>query len=59
MRGLIESTFGWAITCHKAQGSQWKNVIVMDERIGKTKEDRRKWLYTAITRAQEGLVIAS
>jgi exodeoxyribonuclease-5 len=56
-KGLIEATFGWAITCHKAQGSQWENVIVWDDGLGKTNEDRCRWLYTAITRAERGLVL--
>jgi exodeoxyribonuclease-5 len=56
-KNLIEATFGWAITCHKAQGSQFKNVIVWDDHLGRTNEDRARWLYTAITRAEEGLVI--
>jgi exodeoxyribonuclease-5 len=34
-RRLIEATFGWAITCHKAQGSQWENVIVIDDHWAK------------------------
>jgi exodeoxyribonuclease-5 len=55
-RGLVECTYGWAITCHKSQGSQWKNVILYDDRWGRG-EQRRKWLYTGITRAEEGLVI--
>ena len=54
---LIEATFGWAITCHKAQGSQWENVFVWDDGLGKTDQDRRCWLYTAITRAEKGLVL--
>lgn len=54
---LVEATFGWAITCHKAQGSGFDNVIVWDEHFGRTDEDRRRWLYTAITRAEQGLVI--
>jgi exodeoxyribonuclease-5 len=54
---LVEATYGWAITCHKAQGSAWENVIVWDDRLGRTKEDRARWLYTAITRAETGLVI--
>ena len=54
---LTEATFGWAITCHKAQGSQWENVIVWDDGLGRTEQDRRRWLYTAITRAERGLVI--
>jgi exodeoxyribonuclease V len=56
-RWLIEATFGYAITCHKSQGSQWDNVIVWDDKLGQTRRDRAQWLYTAITRASEGLVI--
>ena len=56
-RKLTEATFGWAITAHKAQGSQWENVIVWDDGLGKSDLDRRRWLYTAITRAERGLVI--
>jgi exodeoxyribonuclease-5 len=57
MRGLVESDWGYAITCHKSQGSQWKNVLVYDDGLGRTPEDRARWLYTAITRAEQGLVI--
>ncbi|MBR0674986.1 AAA family ATPase [Roseomonas alkaliterrae] len=57
LRGLIETSWGYAITCHKAQGSQWENVIVYDDRLSRTPEDRARWLYTAITRAERGLVI--
>jgi len=57
MRGLIESSWGYAITCHKAQGSQWQNVIVYDDGLSRTAEERNRWLYTAITRAERGLVI--
>ena len=56
-RHLTEATFGWAITGHKSQGSQWKNVIVWDDGLGRNEQDRRRWLYTVITRAEEGLVI--
>jgi exodeoxyribonuclease V len=54
---LTEATFGWAITAHKAQGSQWENVIVWDDGLGRSEIDRRRWLYTAITRAERGLVL--
>jgi exodeoxyribonuclease-5 len=57
MRGLIETVWGYAITCHKSQGSQWENVIVYDDGLGRTAEDRARWLYTAITRAEQGLAI--
>lgn len=56
-RKLTEATFGWAITAHKAQGSQWENVIVWDDGLGRSDLDRRRWLYTAITRAERGLVL--
>ena len=56
-KGLIEAVWGYAITCHKSQGSQWENVIVYDDGLGRTAEDRARWLYTAITRAEQGLVI--
>ena len=58
-RGLIQSSWGYAITCHKAQGSQWRNVVVFDDGFGRTAEDRNRWLYTAITRAETGLLILS
>jgi exodeoxyribonuclease-5 len=58
-RTLTEATFGWAITGHKSQGSQWENVIVWDDGLGRNEADRRRWLYTVITRAERGLVILS
>jgi len=57
MRGLIETVWGYAITAHKSQGSSWPNVIVYDDGLGRTAEDRNRWLYTAITRAEQGLVL--
>jgi exodeoxyribonuclease-5 len=56
-RLLTEATYGWAITGHKSQGSQWENVVVWDDGLGRTETDRRRWLYTALTRAERGLVI--
>ena len=58
-RGLIQSSWGYAITCHKAQGSQFPTVIVVDDGFGHTAEERSRWLYTAITRAERGLLILS
>jgi len=55
-RNYDEFTFGWALTCHKAQGSQFDNVVVFDE--GRVfREDAAKWTYTAITRAAEKVVV--
>lgn len=47
--------FGYAMTVHKAQGSEWPNVVLIDEYHRAT--ERREWLYTAITRAAERIVI--
>lgn len=44
--------FAYALTCHKAQGSQWNNVLVFDESAS-FQENRDNWLYTAVTRAAE------
>lgn len=50
--------FGYALTVHKAQGSQADTVIVFEERTRHMDdEDWRRWLYTAVTRAQRRLVI--
>jgi exodeoxyribonuclease-5 len=51
-----EFTFGWAITCHKSQGSQWDTVVVFDESSG-FREARSKWLYTAVTRAAQAVTV--
>lgn len=48
--------FAYAITCHKAQGSEFDFVIVFDESWA-FQEERNKWLYTAITRAKYKLLI--
>jgi exodeoxyribonuclease-5 len=61
--GYDEFDYAYAITCHKSQGSQWDKVVVMDEsqvfNRGEESEDiPRRWLYTAITRAAESLIIA-
>lgn len=48
--------FSYAITCHKAQGSEFPRVFIWGEGFGSS-ELRRRWMYTAITRAQEELYI--
>lgn len=50
--------YGYAVTGHKAQGSQWDAVAVCDDKMRvNDAEQRRKWLYTVITRAAEKLLI--
>lgn len=50
--------FGYALTVHKAQGSQAERVLVFEERFARaSEEDQRRWLYTAVTRAQLELTV--
>lgn len=57
-RNAQEFTFGYALTVHKSQGSQWDNVLVIDQSgVFKDPDTRRKWLYTAITRAADTVTI--
>lgn len=50
--------FGYALTVHKAQGSQAKRVILFEERFPSASDEIwRRWLYTAVTRAEEELLI--
>lgn len=51
-----EFTYGYAITCHKSQGSTFDNVLIFDESRA-FRQDAAKWLYTAITRAAESVVV--
>jgi tRNA A37 threonylcarbamoyladenosine biosynthesis protein TsaE len=48
--------FGYAITCHKAQGSEWQHVFVdCTSRPNPLSAENFRWLYTAVTRATETL----
>lgn len=53
-----EFDFGYAITVHKAQGSQWGSVMLMDE-SKVFRENQTKWLYTGVTRAAEKITIVT
>ena len=55
----LQVRFAYAVTCHKAQGGQWKRVFIdpgkiSDEQLG---EDFYRWFYTALTRAQEKVLL--
>jgi len=55
----VQIKYAYAITCHKAQGGQWKNVFldigyVSQEMLG---ENFYRWLYTAVTRATHRLYL--
>ena len=57
----LQVKFAYALTCHKAQGGQWKAVFVdqgylKDEQVDK---DFVRWLYTAMTRASEELYLVN
>lgn len=53
----LSFTYAYAITCHKSQGSEWDNVLVIEESFPFDKNEHIKWLYTACTRAAKKLVI--
>jgi exodeoxyribonuclease-5 len=57
-RQFDEFTFGYCLTVHKAQGSQWDNVYLFDESFV-FREERARWLYTGITRAAEKITVVS
>jgi exodeoxyribonuclease-5 len=48
--------FGYALTVHKAQGSQWDAVMLFDESYA-FGENRNRWLYTGLTRAAKRLTV--
>ncbi len=58
---VIQVKYAYAVTCHKAQGGQWKNVFldigyITEEHLG---VDFYRWLYTAFTRATERIYLVN
>ena len=51
-----EFDYGYVLTVHKAQGSQWDDVVLFDESVA-FRESRRRWLYTGVTRAAKRLTV--
>jgi exodeoxyribonuclease-5 len=57
----LQVKFAYAVTCHKAQGGQWKKVFIdpgqiIEERMN---SDFYRWLYTAVTRATETVFLVN
>jgi len=54
----LRATYGYAVTCHKAQGGEWNNVFLFLDKgmYGPMNNDQMlRWWYTAITRARQQL----
>ncbi len=51
-----EFDFGYVLTVHKAQGSQWDDIVLFDESFA-FREHRARWLYTGITRAATRITV--
>jgi len=56
---VVQVKYAYAVTCHKAQGGQWKNVFldlsyIPQDQLG---IDFYRWLYTAFTRATERIFL--
>jgi exodeoxyribonuclease-5 len=56
LSGTQQFDFGYALTVHKAQGSQWDTVCLFDE-SGSFQSSRARWLYTGLTRAAEKITV--
>lgn len=54
--GVQQFDYGYCITGHKSQGSEWPHVVIADDLMRRNdRNQRKKWLYTVFTRAQERL----
>jgi exodeoxyribonuclease-5 len=51
-----EFDFGYVLTVHKSQGSQWDDVVLFDESFA-FPDSRERWLYTGVTRAAKRLTV--
>lgn len=56
-KDLREFDYAYAITVHKSQGSEWDTVIIADDKMMRENFNfRKRWLYTAVTRAKTNLI---
>jgi len=54
----LQVKFAYALTCHKSQGGQWKNVFVEQPfQLDLADKEQLRWIYTAFTRAQKKLFL--
>ena len=59
-RDTARATLGYALTVHKAQGSEWDSVAVVEDHIPMNNPgDTQRWRYTAVTRARTKLLYAA
>ena len=54
-KGTTPFDYGYAITCHKSQGSEWDSVLLVDSPVNGW--DMNRWRYTGVTRARERLTV--
>jgi len=58
--GVDYFDYGYCISVHKSQGSEWNKVLLFEQRTKRWDDDYyARWLYTAVTRAKEKLCIIS
>lgn len=55
-KSRLQFDWAYALTCHKAQGSSWNHITIIDD-SDSFRDKKWLWLYTALTRAEEGLTI--
>lgn len=56
----VRAKFGYAVTCHKAQGGEWDAVVVLCPALKDPRHDEAyRWLYTALTRARSRLFLVN
>lgn len=58
-RGTLpyEFLYGYAITTHRAQGSEFPKVLIIEEKFPFDEEEHARWLYTAVTRGSKKVVL--
>jgi ATP-dependent exoDNAse (exonuclease V) alpha subunit len=55
----LQVRYGYAMTCHKAQGGEWQQVVTDLKSVSRDSEYGKRWLYTAVTRASESLLVVT